>query len=93
MQHAWAALLPWTAVVYFGVRVHLDAQLMDLMATDATPEALDNWLLRTRLKASLNRDRDVADRCRGARRLTQYLTGAFAMQVIVTVALSLGSKQ
>lgn len=80
MNHAWWALAGWGLVIYFAVRVRLDAELLDLLASDPNnaPGQLDEWLSRARS------DRSIADRCRGARKLARNLTIALLAQVAFT---------
>ena len=73
----------WLVVVYFAVRVELDARLFDLLARDpdGAPERLDDWLARAGLRAKTAVARGVEQRCAGARRLAMGLVAAWIGQV------------
>lgn len=78
-------LLLWGVVLYFAVRVRLDAALLEMLARDPgqAPRQLDAWLSAARLRTSAA-DRSIEDRCLGARRLGRLLVFAFLLQVLAT---------
>lgn len=82
MRWGWVALLCWLLVLYFAVRVELDAGLFELLADDpaAAPARLDDWLARAGLRARSG-ERSIEDRCRGARRLARDFVVAWALQM------------
>jgi hypothetical protein len=81
----WYPLLPWAAVLYFGVRVRLDADLLQILARDPgrAPGRLDDWLARTGLRSN-KVHRSLSARCQGSRRLAFYLLCAFLLQAAAT---------
>jgi len=92
--HAWIPLLAWGLVVYFGVRVQLDAGLLEMLARDPerAPAQLDAWLSRAGLRAR-REERSMADRCAGARRLARYLAGACLLQFGATAVVILSGSR
>ncbi len=95
-NHAWIPLLGWGLVLYFAVRVRLDAELLELLADDPqhAPGRLDHWLSQAGLRAhSAHREkRSVAARCQGSRRLARYLIGAFLLQIAATAVAFLSHR-
>ncbi len=92
--HAWIPLLGWSLVVYFAVRVQLDAGLLEMLARDleSAPAQLDAWLSRAGLRTR-REERSIADRCAGGRRLARYLAGACLLQFGATaVAILSGNR-
>ncbi len=81
----WLPLLAWGLVLYFAVRVRLDAELLEMLAHDpeGTPGGLDQWLTCAGLRSSSG-ERSIEDRCRGARHLARYLVCAVLVQFAVT---------
>ena len=60
--HKWFPLLVWGVVIYFAVRVRLDAELLEMLAEDpeCAPNKLDQWLWQMGLPSS-NRERSIED--------------------------------
>jgi hypothetical protein len=79
---AWAIAI-WAVALYFGVRVRIDAEFFDILATYPVRH-LDNWLSTTGLRKG-GAVRSIADRRRGAMRLW----GGLLCSVVVQIALLL----
>lgn len=79
---AWPALAIWGVVLYFAVRVQLDAGLFELLARDPAqgPGRLDDWLLRAGLRREVS-SRSLEERCAGGRRLARNFLLAWALQM------------
>lgn len=90
---AWYPLVGWGLVLYFALRVRLDAELLELLALDPqhAPGRLDQWLSRAGLRAP-SRERRIEDRCQGSRRLARYLIGAFVLQIAATAVALVSSR-
>ena len=78
---AWWALGAWCVLVYFAVRVELDARLFEVLA-DHSPEALDAWLEDVGLRKNIG-PRTLADRRRGAMRLWRGLLMALVVEIVL----------
>jgi len=91
--HKWFPLLVWGVVIYFAVRVRLDAELLEMLAEDpeCAPGRLDQWLSQVGLRSS-SVERSIKDRCKGARVLARYLVCAVLLQFAVTALVFWGSK-
>ena len=89
----WLPLVAWGLVLYFSVRVRLDAHLLEILAQDPehAPANLDNWLSKTGLRTSRG-ERSIADRCKGARALARNLGCALLLQILLTALVLWGSK-
>ncbi len=89
--HTWIPLVAWGVVLYLGVRVRLDAELLELLASapDQAPGRLDRWLLRANLRRSTTPDRDIVDRCQGSRRLARNLVMALVAQMAALAVIIL----
>jgi hypothetical protein len=76
----------WLVVLYFAVRVGLDARLFDLLAHDPAqaPGRLDEWLVQSGLRRA-KADRGMEDRCHGARCLARNLAGAWLVEMVTLV--------
>jgi len=87
VREAWPVLVCWPVVLYFAVRVSLDAGLFELLARDPeqSPARLDEWLESTGLRTRPLTTRGVEDRCRGARRLARSFAGAWLLQMFMLV--------
>ncbi len=85
-RYGWVSLACWMLVLYFAVRVQLDAGLFELMAEDAAP--VDDWLVRAGLR-SPSPGRTLEDRCRGARRLARRFVLAWIAQMAALAAVVL----
>ena len=68
-------------LVYFAVRVELDARLFEVLA-DHSPEALDAWLDEAGLRKNAG-PRTLADRRRGAMRLWRGLLMALMVEIVL----------
>ncbi|MEP7351889.1 MAG: hypothetical protein ABI824_01525 [Acidobacteriota bacterium] len=101
--HAWLPLLPWGLVIYFAIRVRLDAALLEMLACDpmSAPGRLDQWLSRAGLRARVGElsivernieERTIEVRCQGSRRLARYLAGACLLQLGATAVVFLRSN-
>ena len=92
--NAWFPLLVWGVVLYFAVRVRLDAELLEMLASDVenAPKHLDQWLSEAGLAHSSG-ERSIADRCKGARRLARYLVFALIIQYGSTALAIWGSSR
>jgi hypothetical protein len=78
---SWAC---WPLACYLGLRVAIDASLfekMDEQSGAALDEVLDRWGMRKQTK-----DRSIADRSLGARRLWKRLAMIVALQITVLAA-------
>jgi hypothetical protein len=86
-------LLGWGMVVYFAVRMRLDAELLELLAGDPrhAPAKLDQWLSKAGLRAP-GVERSIGDRCQGARRLARWLVFALIGQAAATALVLLRSN-
>jgi hypothetical protein len=80
------SLIAWPAVLYFAVRIHLDAGLFELLAQDPAtgPARLDDWLARMGLRRP-GAARSMDERCAGARRLARWFLLAWGTQMLVMV--------
>jgi hypothetical protein len=89
----WLPLVAWALVLYFSVRVRLDASLLEILAQDPkhAPANLDNWLSKAGLRTSSG-ERSIADRCKGARALARNLVCALLLQFLLTTLVVWGSK-
>lgn len=92
VNSAWFSLLAWGLVLYFAVRVRLDAELLELLADDSecAPRRLDKWLSSAGLRTPRG-ERSIEDRCKGSRRLARSLVIAFLLQCTLT-AWALGNR-
>ena len=81
---AWCGLLVWCAVVYLAMRVKIDAQFFELLATEPA-EQLDGWLADTGLRKN-SRARTIPERRRGALRLWRALVAAVAIEIAMLLA-------
>ena len=82
-----ASLAVWAPGLYLAVRVHLDAELLELLATDPErhPAELDEFLVRAGLRRSpINCS--IEERCQGARRWGSRLVLAVVLQLALVVA-------
>jgi hypothetical protein len=81
-RDAWAIVI-WSVALYFGVRVRIDAEFFDILASHPA-QRLDNWLSTTGLRKD-GAARSISDRRRGALRLWWGLL----CSVVLQIALSL----
>ena len=83
-ESAWhaAPLAVWAFALYLAVRVHLDAELLELLALDPErhPAELDEFLIRSRLRRTPV-NRGIHERCQGSLRLACGLVVAVAIQL------------
>jgi hypothetical protein len=75
---AWAIVI-WCAALYFGVRVRIDAEFFDILASHPA-QHLDNWLSTAGLRQG-GAARSIADRRRGAMRLWWGLLCLVVLQI------------
>jgi hypothetical protein len=80
----WSALLVWCVVVYFSIRVRLDAQLFELLAQHP-PDHLDLWLDAAGLRKHTS-PRTMEERRRGAIRLWRALVIAVVIEIAFMLA-------
>lgn len=81
---ALCALLVWCVAVYLAIRVKIDVEFFELLATHP-PEQLDAWLAATGLrKATL--PRNIPERRRGAMRFWRALLAAVAIEIALLLA-------
>jgi hypothetical protein len=73
------AIAVWVAALYFGVRVRIDAEFFDLLATHPAQQ-LDNWLSTAGLRKN-GGARSISDRRRGAMRLWWGLICSVVLQI------------
>jgi hypothetical protein len=85
----WWPLPAWCALVYFVVRVELDARLFELLAESSHAEALDHdanaldeWMASAGLRKASG-SRTIADRRRGAIHLWRALLAALIVELIL----------
>ena len=78
-----SALICWLAMIYFSIRVQLDAELLDLLAED--PQQLDTFLAEAGLKKRAD-SRSIEDRCQGAVKLWKCLVLALILELALLMA-------
>jgi hypothetical protein len=78
-----AAIVIWSVAFYFGVRVRIDSEFFDILATHPARQ-LDNWLRATGLRKEAF-PRPIPDRRRGAMRLWWGLLCAVVLQIVLLV--------
>jgi hypothetical protein len=76
---AFGSLLLWSAAVYLGIRVQIDARLFELLASQPA-EQLDRFLEAAGFRKHVQ-PRTISQRRRGALRLWRALLCAVAAQV------------
>ena len=77
------AALVWCSVVYFAVRVKIDAEFFDVLATHPAAQ-LDSWLFAANLRKTTP-FRSIPNRRRGAMRLWWGLLWAVVFQIALLV--------
>jgi hypothetical protein len=77
-RDAWAIVI-WSVALYFGVRVRIDVEFFDLLATHPAQQ-LDRWLSAAGLRKN-GAARSIADRRRGAMQLWWGLVCSVALQI------------
>lgn len=92
-RHGWVSMLCWGPVLYFAVRVQLDAGLFELLAENPglAQERLDTWLARAGLRKR-GSHRSLEDRCRGAHRLARNFAAAWLAQMATLAWAVAGGK-
>jgi hypothetical protein len=78
-----STMIVWCAVVYFGVRVKIDAEFFDILAAYPAQQ-LDTWLTTTGLRKNAA-PRPIPERRRGAMHLWWGLLCAVVIQIALLV--------
>jgi hypothetical protein len=97
---AWWPLVAWCALVYFAVRVELDARLFQLLAespSESPSESrdagmLDQWMAAAGLRKNAG-PRTLKDRRRGAIRLWRALLAALVVEIVMVIGALLWSPR
>jgi hypothetical protein len=79
---AWGPFVAWCALVYFAVRVELDARLFLLLAE--SPGSFDEWMAAAGLRKNAL-PRTLEDRRRGAMRLWRALLIALIVEIVLVI--------
>jgi hypothetical protein len=87
----WITWLPWGAVLYFAVRLRLDASLFELLAQGGAAQ-VDDWLARAGLRTP-RQPRPMPERIAGSLRLSRWFVCAFLFQMTALVFVTFGSAR
>ena len=93
---SWWPLIPWCALVYFAVRVALDARLFELLSESPgeSPDTgrLDQWMAAAGLRKQAG-PRALEDRRRGAIRLWRGLVLSLVVEIVMVIGTQLWSPR
>ncbi len=78
-----ASLPVWCVAIYFAIRVAVDVQFFELLASHP-PEQLDTWLAASGLRKAAA-PRSLTERRNGALRWWRILVGAVSLQIALTL--------